>query len=250
MYTLARCVGMRGGGRVEIAGRAAAVAWRAPLPSPPAHTHACVRAYTPPPLAAHAHFALPARPPPPPPSFLLQLALLDLACSAFPPSTMAAGALSAALQAFGRDPWPVELQSFGSYLPHELAPCRERLHELQATLVSSHWVCLCVCGGWGGGGWRSAPLGLDPAHPTKPTDPPPRPPTRPPTHPCTPPTHSPMRPHPTHQPTGRQPAATAVAAAAPGARLPRVQTRVGAHAACLCMPLAPPAPWRRRRRGE
>lgn len=71
--------------------------------------------------------------PPAPCSFLLQLALLNLECSGHAPSLMAAAALSAALEVFGKPAWPLALQQFGSYLESDLAPVRARLVLLQAT---------------------------------------------------------------------------------------------------------------------
>ncbi|KAL4452109.1 hypothetical protein ABPG75_007771 [Micractinium tetrahymenae] len=66
-------------------------------------------------------------------SFFVQLALLDTACSGYAPSLLAAAALSVSLEAYGKQPWPVVLQQFGSYLPAELEPVKRRLADLQAT---------------------------------------------------------------------------------------------------------------------
>lgn len=77
----------------------------------------------------------PRRPPPAPCSFLLQLALLDLECSTYAPSLVAAAALSLSLATFGKPGWPLALQQFGSYREADLEPARARLLELQATQV-------------------------------------------------------------------------------------------------------------------
>ncbi|KAL4437486.1 hypothetical protein ABPG77_003467 [Micractinium sp. CCAP 211/92] len=66
-------------------------------------------------------------------SFFVQLALLDLECSGHAPSLLAAAALSVSLEAFGKPAWPVALQQFGSYLPVELEPVKQRLVDLQCT---------------------------------------------------------------------------------------------------------------------
>lgn len=68
-------------------------------------------------------------------SFFVQLALLDLECAGHAPSLLAAAALSVSLEAYGKAAWPVALQQFGSYLPAELEPVKQRLAELQATQV-------------------------------------------------------------------------------------------------------------------
>jgi len=60
-------------------------------------------------------------------AFLLQLGLLEQSCSSFPHSMLAASALSLALVFFGKETWPKELSTFGSYSVDELQPCRSRL---------------------------------------------------------------------------------------------------------------------------
>ena len=90
------------------------------------------------PVRPPALTALSLRPSPPAScSFLLQLSVLDLGCSAHCASLRAAAALSVALSYFGKPEWPQVLQSFGSYEPAELAPVRARLVELQAALQAS-----------------------------------------------------------------------------------------------------------------
>jgi hypothetical protein len=78
-------------------------------------------------------------------SFLLQLGLLDLDCSGYAPSLQAAAALSLSLATFGKPGWPLSLQQFGSYLEADLAPCKARLAELQATQVGGRAGC---CNAW------------------------------------------------------------------------------------------------------
>ena len=65
-------------------------------------------------------------------SFLLQLALLDMQCSGFAPSYLAAAALSLAFTAFNKPAWPRCLEAHGAYTLTELAPIREQLATLQA----------------------------------------------------------------------------------------------------------------------
>lgn len=60
-------------------------------------------------------------------AFLLQMGLLELPCSAFPHSMLAASALSLSLVFFGKDTWSSDLSSFGSYSLDDLQPCRQRL---------------------------------------------------------------------------------------------------------------------------
>ncbi len=63
---------------------------------------------------------------------------------------MAASALSASLEVFGKEAWPISLQRFGSYTEADLAPCRDRLRQLQATQVRLGWLA---------GRWLGAVLG-------------------------------------------------------------------------------------------
>ena len=70
-------------------------------------------------------------------SFLLQLALLDLPCSAYAPSQLAAAALSLSFTAFNMPAWPREMESYGSYTLFELDAPRHRLAEVQATHTAS-----------------------------------------------------------------------------------------------------------------
>jgi hypothetical protein len=76
-------------------------------------------------------------------SFLLQLAVLDLECSGYAPSLLAAAALSISLGVYGKPAWPQSLQCFGSYTEADLAPAKARLAELQASQVC--WP-MCVSG--------------------------------------------------------------------------------------------------------
>lgn len=70
-------------------------------------------------------------------SFLLQLSLLDLECSRYPGSLVAAGALSLALKTFNKPIWPTELQQFGSYELADVQPCMQQVAEVQATQQAS-----------------------------------------------------------------------------------------------------------------
>ena len=65
-------------------------------------------------------------------SFLLQLSLLDLECSAFTPSMLAAAGLSVACEVFGKETWPASLQQYSAYTVKDLQPCRDR----QVTLAT------------------------------------------------------------------------------------------------------------------
>lgn len=66
-------------------------------------------------------------------SFLLQLSLLDLECSALPASLAAAASLGNALELFGRDPWPAALRHYAAYTAAELAPARAKLAAVQVS---------------------------------------------------------------------------------------------------------------------
>lgn len=72
---------------------------------------------------------------PPCRSFLLHLSLLDLTCSGFAASKLAASALSVALGAYCKPEWPQSMQQYGSYSQEDLAECKARLVEMQATQV-------------------------------------------------------------------------------------------------------------------
>ncbi len=74
-------------------------------------------------------------------SFLLELSLLDLACSGYTASKLAASALSVALAVFGKPEWPAALQQFGSYTGEDLAACKASLRQLQAAQVSCGQGC-------------------------------------------------------------------------------------------------------------
>lgn len=87
-------------------------------------------------------------------SFLLQLSLLDVECSGYAPSLLAAAALSLSLEAYGGPAWPREMQQFGSYLSSDLEPVKRKLADLQATLVSQGR------GGSGGGRPEGGPCRL------------------------------------------------------------------------------------------
>lgn len=70
-------------------------------------------------------------------SFLLQLSLLDLPCSAYPASQLAAAALSLSFTAFNKPAWPTVMESYGSYTLAELEPARHHLAAAQATHTAS-----------------------------------------------------------------------------------------------------------------
>ena len=59
-------------------------------------------------------------------SFLLQLSLLDLECSAFTPSMLAAAGLSVACEVFAKEAWPASLQQYSAYTVKDLQPCKDR----------------------------------------------------------------------------------------------------------------------------
>ena len=59
-------------------------------------------------------------------SFLLQLSLLDLECSAFTPSMLAAAGLSVACEVFAKETWPASLQQYSAYTVKDLQPCKDR----------------------------------------------------------------------------------------------------------------------------
>lgn len=71
-------------------------------------------------------------------SFFLQLVLLDLDCSAFPASCVAAAALSNALETFGKAAWSPALQNYSAYTHEDLLPCKRKQQELQASLAAEH----------------------------------------------------------------------------------------------------------------
>ncbi|KAL6779622.1 hypothetical protein ACKKBG_A13050 [Auxenochlorella protothecoides x Auxenochlorella symbiontica] len=66
-------------------------------------------------------------------SFLLQLSLLDLECSAYSASLLGASALSVALRFFGKPAWPLSMQQYAVYRADELEPCAARLAFLQSS---------------------------------------------------------------------------------------------------------------------
>ena len=89
-------------------------------------------------------------------SFLLQLSLLDLECSAFTPSMLAAAGLSVACEVFGKETWPASLQQYSAYTVKDLQPCKDRqvtLATLQgvqfiahAASWKTHWeIGTCQC---------------------------------------------------------------------------------------------------------
>ncbi|KAK9806713.1 hypothetical protein WJX72_000302 [[Myrmecia] bisecta] len=67
-------------------------------------------------------------------SFFLQLSLLDLTCTGYSASLLAASALSNSLHIFGKESWPVFLQQYAAYTSQELAPCKANLFELEAKM--------------------------------------------------------------------------------------------------------------------
>lgn len=71
-------------------------------------------------------------------SFLLQLSLLDLECSALPASLAAAAALANALELFGKDAWPPALRHYAAYTLPELAPARAMLAGVQESVSADH----------------------------------------------------------------------------------------------------------------
>ncbi len=71
-------------------------------------------------------------------SFLLQLSLLDLECSALPASLTAAAALANALELFGKDAWPAALRHYAAYTRAQLAPARARLATVQECVGADH----------------------------------------------------------------------------------------------------------------
>ena len=76
-------------------------------------------------------------------SFLLQLSLLDLECSAFTPSMLAAAGLSVACEVFAKEAWPASLQQYSAYTVKDLQPCKDR----QATFAILQGVPThCSCG--------------------------------------------------------------------------------------------------------
>lgn len=148
-------------------------------------------------------------------SFLLQLGLLDFACSAYPASLLAASALSLAAAAFSNPEWPQVYRCCG-YLPDDLAACKERLAAVQAAQVRTSEGrpgrdSDCCCSAARGGRRQPLPLAnvrrrasmtalpINAAAPC-----------------CSP-----------RLPAVRRAAAAAVAAAARAALLPRVQAGVG-----------------------
>lgn len=162
VYTLARCAeaGLAWGGRVGGRGRrlclgrlwtsSQAICCGRNANRRLLHMGACPlprsRSRSPPARPPRALMVQPSSPCPSLPhacSFLVQLALLDLECSAQAPSLLAAASLSIGLEAYGKQSWPLPLQQFGSYLPSDLEPLKRRLVELQATQVGA-WLCGCT----------------------------------------------------------------------------------------------------------
>ncbi len=70
-------------------------------------------------------------------SFLLQLSLLDLSCSACAPSRLAAAALSLSMTVFNKPAWPRALEAYGSYTLEHLQPLRHKLASIQASVTAS-----------------------------------------------------------------------------------------------------------------
>ena len=71
-------------------------------------------------------------------SFLLKLSLLDLECSAFTPSMLAAAGLSVACEVFAKETWPASLQQYSAYTVKDLQPCKDR----QVAVAVLQGVCL------------------------------------------------------------------------------------------------------------
>lgn len=71
-------------------------------------------------------------------SFLLQLGLLDLDCSGYAPSCVAAASLSTALEIFGKPSWSPALQRYTAYTTSDLEPCKVRLRHAQCNLAAEH----------------------------------------------------------------------------------------------------------------
>lgn len=71
-------------------------------------------------------------------SFFLQLGLLDLECSGFAASCVAASALSNALEIFGKPAWSPALQHYSAYTLNNLAACKSRLWQAQSFLAAEH----------------------------------------------------------------------------------------------------------------
>lgn len=96
------------------------------------------------------HLTHPPTHPWPPRSFLLQLSMLDWPLSVLPPSRLAAGVLSAALSAFGKQPWcPALAQSM-------LASEQVRM---ATACVLGLGVCACLAGLWPWAGTPEVGLG-------------------------------------------------------------------------------------------
>lgn len=64
--------------------------------------------------------------------------MLDLECSGFPASCVAAAALSNALETFGKPAWGPELQHYSAYTLADLLPCKLKQRDVQATLAAEH----------------------------------------------------------------------------------------------------------------
>lgn len=71
-------------------------------------------------------------------SFYLQLGLLQLECSAFTASCMAASALSNALEMFGKPAWSLALQHYSAYTQQDLYACKQVQKETQRTVAADH----------------------------------------------------------------------------------------------------------------
>ena len=62
------------------------------------------------------------------------MGLLDLDCSGFTASCVAASALSIALEIYGKPAWSPALQHYSAYRLQDLAPCKRKLQHVQDTL--------------------------------------------------------------------------------------------------------------------
>lgn len=65
--------------------------------------------------------------------FFLQLSLLDLSCTAYSPSMIAAASLSYAFEQYNKESWPQMLQQYSAYNTEEIQSCKDRLKEVDAT---------------------------------------------------------------------------------------------------------------------